>query len=331
MSKVFVTGADGFIGSHLVEALVASGHAVRALVLYNSFDSRGWLDTIDPKITAEIEVVASDVRDAFAMREAMKTCSSVCHLAALIAIPHSYDAPASYIETNIVGTLNILQAARDAGASVIQTSTSEVYGTAQYVPIDELHPLNAQSPYAATKVAADQLALSFHKTFELPVTVVRPFNTYGPRQSLRAVIPTIISQIASGRRTLKLGALNPTRDFNFVADTVAGFLKAMQCRPAVGQVVNVGSGFEISIGDTARLIANLMEREIEITEESNRLRPTTSEVERLCAANERARSIMDWAPQYAGIEGLKHGLRHTIDWFVQPENRRFYLRDGYVI
>lgn len=329
--RVFVTGADGFIGSHLVEHLVAAGWRVRALALYNAFDSRGWLDHVDPAVLRETEIVSGDVRDAGAMRRALRDCDAVMHLAALIGIPYSYHAPESYVETNVRGTLNVLEAARDAGARVIQTSTSEVYGTARCVPITEEHPLQAQSPYAATKIAADQLALSYHAAFGLPVTIVRPFNTYGPRQSTRAVIPTIVTQIAAGARSLRLGALHPTRDLNFVGDTVRAFAAALRCDAAVGQVVNVGSGFEISIGDLAALIAQEMGVAIEVTSDSARMRPAASEVERLLAGNDRARALLGWAPQAGGLAGLRIGLAETIAWFREPANLARYRAGAYTL
>jgi len=330
--RVFVTGADGFIGSHLVEHLVASGRRVRALALYNAFDTRGWLDHIDPKIAAEVEIVAGDVRDASFVRRTMQGCESVLHLAALIGIPYSYHAPESYVDTNVKGTLNILEAARDLGVGrVIQTSTSEVYGTARTAPITEEHPLNAQSPYAATKIAADQLALSYHASFGLPVVIVRPFNTYGPRQSTRAVIPTIITQIAGGAHRIRLGSIHPTRDLNFVGDTVRAFGAALDAEAAPGQVVNVGTGYEISVGDLAALIAADMGAEIEIETDAARVRPGPSEVERLLASNERAHRILGWTPARGGREGLRAGLAATIAWFREPANLARYRQGAYTL
>jgi len=265
VKKILVTGADGFIGSHLTETLVRQGCNVRAFVLYNSFNSWGWLDHCASDVKSKFEVFSGDVRDPHGVKEAMKGCDSVMHLAALIAIPYSYHSPDTYVDTNIKGTLNILQAAREHGVKrIVHTSTSEVYGTAQFVPITEEHPLQGQSPYSATKIAADQLAYSFFSSFGLPVVIVRPFNTYGPRQSARAVIPTIITQIANGQRQIKLGAISPTRDFNFIDDTVAGFIAAMNSDQGLGEVVNFGSNFEISIGETVRLIAEVMNTDIEI-------------------------------------------------------------------
>lgn len=323
--RILVTGSDGFIGSHLTEELVRRGHDVRAFVYYNSFNSWGWLEDSPPEIRDQLDVFAGDVRDPHGVREAMRGCSTVYHLAALIAIPYSYHSPDAYVDTNVRGTLNVVQAARDLGVErVVHTSTSEVYGTAQFVPITEEHPLQGQSPYSATKIGADQVALSFYRSFDTPVAVIRPFNTYGPRQSARAVIPTIISQIANGSRELSLGALTPTRDFNYVADTVRGFISVGTSPDAVGEVINVGSGFEISIGDTVRLIAERMGADVTIQTDEERLRPEKSEVERLCAANDRARKLTGWTPEYAGREGLARGLDETIAWFSQPENLHRY-------
>jgi NAD dependent epimerase/dehydratase len=328
--KILVTGADGFIGSHLTEALVRAGHDVRAFVLYNSFNSWGWLDRCDPQIKGRFEVFAGDIRDPHGVRTAMEGCDKVLHLAALIAIPYSYHSPDTYVDTNIKGTLNVLQAARQLNVSkVVHTSTSEVYGTARFVPITEEHPLQGQSPYSASKIGADQIALSFFSSFQTPVAVLRPFNTYGPRQSARAVIPTIITQIASGRRRIKLGAVHPTRDFSFVDDTVRGFIAALDSGETIGTVTNIGSGFEISIGDTAQCIAGLMGADIEIEGESQRLRPAASEVERLFASYEKAERLMRWAPAYGGREGFERGLRKTIDWFTQAGNLESYKIDQY--
>ena len=329
---ILITGADGFIGSHLTEALVRQGHKVRAFVLYNSFNSWGWLDQCNDDVKGQFEVFAGDVRDPHGIKEAMKGCDVVLHLAALIAIPYSYHSPDTYVDTNIKGTLNVLQAARELGVSrVIHTSTSEVYGTARFVPITEQHPLQGQSPYSATKIAADQLAYSFHASFGLPVVIARPFNTYGPRQSARAVIPTIITQIASGKRQIKLGAVSPTRDFNYVQDTVAGFIAAMNSEQGLGEVVNFGSNFEISIGDTAQLIAEAMNVEIEIITDEVRLRPADSEVERLWADNAKARQLFGWQPAYGGREGFKRGIKETAEWFEKSGNLSSYKADVYNI
>lgn len=325
MKKILVTGADGFIGSHLTESLTRLGYDVRAFVLYNSFGSWGWLDSCASDVKDKFEVFQGDVRDPNGVRAAMKGCDVVLHLAALIAIPYSYYSPDTYVDTNVKGTLNVLQAARDLGVSrVVHTSTSEVYGTARFVPISEDHPLQGQSPYSATKIAADQLAYSFFASFGLPVVTARPFNTYGPRQSARAVIPTIITQIASGQRKIKLGAVTPTRDFNYVADTVAGFIAAMQSDVGVGEVVNFGSNFEISVGDTVRLIAEVMEVDVEIESDEARLRPANSEVERLWADNDKARQLFGWSPAYGGREGFARGLKETIAWFAEPGNLATY-------
>lgn len=328
--KILITGAEGFIGSHLTEALVLAGYDVRAFVLYNSFGSWGWLDHCSPEVRGKFEVFAGDVRDPNGVRSAMKGCDAVLHLAALIAIPYSYHSPDTYVDTNIKGTLNIVQAARDFGVSrVVQTSTSEVYGTAQYVPITEDHPLQGQSPYSASKIGADQIALSFYTSFDTPVTVLRPFNTYGPRQSARAVIPTIITQIANGKRQIKLGSIHPTRDFNFVDDTVAGFMAALDSTRGLGEVVNVGSGFEVSIGETATAIADVMGVEIEIITDQQRLRPEKSEVERLWASNDKAKELFDWSPEYCGLNGFRKGLERTVEWFTVPQNLKSYKADIY--
>jgi len=330
MAKVLVTGADGFIGSHLTEALVRAGRDVRAFVLYNSFSSWGWLDHCAADVKGHFEVVAGDVRDPHGVKAAMKECEAVLHLAALIAIPYSYHSPDTYVDTNVRGTLNVVQAARELNLSrVVHTSTSEVYGTARFVPITEEHPLQGQSPYAATKIGADQIAMSFYTSFGTPIVTLRPFNTYGPRQSARAVIPTVITQIANGARRIKLGALHPTRDFNYVTDTVAGFLAALEADNVVGEVINLGSNFEISIGDAARLIGELMGVEIDIHSDAQRRRPDKSEVERLWASNTKASALLRWQPKYAGLDGFRGGLRNTIDWFTKPENLRGYKADLY--
>jgi NAD dependent epimerase/dehydratase len=328
--KVLVTGADGFIGSHLTEALTRLGYQVRAFVQYNSFNSWGWLDECDRDVAGQFEVFAGDIRDPNGVKESMLGCDAVLHLAALIAIPFSYHSPDTYVETNVKGTLNVLQAARSLGVQrLIHTSTSEVYGTARFVPITEEHPLQGQSPYSATKIAADQLAYSFYASFGLPVIIARPFNTYGPRQSARAVIPTIITQIANGMRQIKLGATSPTRDFNYVQDTVAGFIAALAAEGGLGEVVNFGSNFEISIGDTARAIAEVMKADIEIVADEARLRPVKSEVERLWADNAKARELFGWQPAYGSFDGFKRGLGETVEWFTQTRNLRGYKADVY--
>lgn len=329
--KILVTGADGFIGSHLTEALVREGHDVRAFVLYNSFNSWGWLDRCAEDVKNRFEVFSGDIRDPNGVRAAMKGCDIVLHLAALIAIPYSYHSPDTYVDTNIRGTLNIVQAARDLGvAKVVHTSTSEVYGTARFVPITEDHPLQGQSPYSATKIGADQIAMSFYNAFETPVAIIRPFNTYGPRQSARAVIPTVITQIASGKSKIKLGALHPTRDFNFVMDTVRGFIAIAESDNSVGEIINIGSNFEVSIGDTVGLIAEVMGITIEIETDQVRLRPEKSEVERLWADNTKAKQLLGWEPIYGGREGLKRGLAETVAWFVKSsEILKNYKADIY--
>ena len=332
MKKILVTGADGFIGSHLCETLVRAGHEVRAFVYYNSFGHWGWLDSSPPEVRDALDIFAGDVRDPHGVRTAMQDCDTVLHLAALIGIPYSYHSPDAYVDTNIRGTLNIVQAARDLGVDkVVHTSTSEVYGTAQFVPITEDHPLQGQSPYSATKIGADQIALSFHRSFETPVAVIRPFNTFGPRQSARAVIPTIITQIAAGHRQIKLGSLHPTRDFSYVADTVRGFVRVAESAASVGNVINIGSNFEISIGDTVDLIAQQMDVDIETVSDDQRTRPKDSEVERLWADNSLARELLDWTPKYGGKEGFGRALKETIDWFLKPENLSQYKHQRYNI
>ena len=308
------------------------GHDVRAFVLYNSFNSWGWLDTAPAEVRSSLDVFSGDIRDPHGVRQAMRGCDVVLHLAALIAIPYSYHSPDTYVETNVKGTLNVLQAARELGvAKVVHTSTSEVYGTARFVPITEDHPLQGQSPYSATKIAADQLALSFYTSFDTPVAVIRPFNTYGPRQSARAIIPTIITQLANGRRLVRLGATAPTRDFSYVDDTVRGFIAVAESPRSAGEVINVGSNFEISVGDTARLIAEVMQQDVEIETDSERLRPERSEVERLWADNSKAKSLLGWQPQYGGEDGFRRGLARTVEWFTRPENLRTYKSDLYNI
>lgn len=329
---ILVTGADGFIGSHLVETLVKKGKKVRAFVLYNSFNSWGWLDQCDSEVKGKFEIFAGDIRDPNGVRAAMKGCDEVLHLAALIAIPYSYHSPDTYIDTNVKGTLNILQAAKDLGVSrVIVTSTSEVYGTAKFVPITEDHPLQGQSPYSASKIGADQVAMSFYHSFQTPVTIIRPFNTYGPRQSARAIIPTIITQIANGAKKIKLGSIHPTRDFNYVSDTVGGFIKVLETPKSIGEVINVGSNFEVSVGETVRIIAEIMKSEVTIESEDARIRPAGSEVERLWASNQKAKNLLNWLPEFGGKDGFKMGLSKTIDWFTNSENLSRYKSDIYNI
>jgi NAD dependent epimerase/dehydratase len=330
--KILVTGADGFIGSHLTEQLVRNGYDVKAFVMYNSFNSWGWLDQSSHDVKSNMEVFAGDIRDPHGVKEAMRGCDTVLHLAALIAIPYSYHSPDTYVDTNIKGTLNIVQAARELNVDkVVHTSTSEVYGTARFVPITEEHPLQGQSPYSASKIGADQIAMSFYSSFQTPVAVIRPFNTYGPRQSARAVIPTVITQIQAGQKQIKLGAIHPTRDFNYVADTVQGFISVMETDRVIGEVINIGSNFEISIGDTVTMIADIMQADIEVITDSDRLRPVKSEVERLWADNTKAQTLMGWLPEYAGIEGLRRGLGKTIDWFTDVDNQKMYKAGMYNI
>lgn len=330
--KALVTGADGFIGSHLTESLVEEGYEVRALAMYNALGDRGWLEHLPDEVLVDVEVVLGDIRDPACVRELVSDREVVFHLAALIGIPYSYRAADSYLETNARGTLNILQGAKDASVGrVIHTSTSEVYGSAQTVPIREDHPLQGQSPYSASKIAADQLAHSFFASFGLPVVTVRPFNTYGPRQSARAVIPTIITQLASGEATLKLGSLHPTRDFTYVADTVRAFLAADRASGIEGEVINLGTGYEIAIGRLAEVISDLMGVDIDIRQEQARVRPEDSEVDRLVADNAKAEELMAWSPEAIGEEGLRQGLERTISWFTAGENLRRYRPGEYTV
>lgn len=329
MRTIAVTGSEGFIASHLVEALVRRGDRVRAMVQYNSFASLGWLDRVDAEVLDHVDVQLGNVRDRRSVDDLMAGADAVCHLAALIAIPYSYQAPESYLATNAGGTLHVLEAARELGTSrVIHTSTSEVYGTARTVPIAETHPLQAQSPYSASKIAADKLAESYHLSFELPVVTVRPFNTYGPRQSARAVIPTTISQIAAGKREILLGALDPTRDFNYVADTVDAFLAVLDADDrVVGNTYNAGSGTEISIGDVVSLIAEVMDREVEVKLDPQRVRPSGSEVMRLVCDSTALQQATSWKPQHS----LADGLARTAAWFCDPANLAAYRTDRYTI
>ena len=323
--KILVTGADGFIGSHLVEELVRTGCDVRPFVLYNSFNSWGWLDHSDPEIVKSLDVFSGDIRDPHGVKKAMEGCDIVMHLAALIAIPYSYHSPDTYVDTNVKGTLNIVQSARELGVEkVVHISTSEVYGTAKFVHITEDHPLQGQSPYSASKIGADQIAMSFYTSFNTPVSILRPFNTYGPRQSARAVIPTVITQIACGRKKIHLGALHPTRDFNYVSDTVRGFIAAAESEKSTGEVINIGSNYEISIHDTVRLISEIMKTSVDIETDQIRIRPDKSEVERLWADNTKAKKLLGWEPRYAGKEGLRRGLAETISWFTDQKNLTTY-------
>ena len=318
MKKILVTGAAGFIGSHLTEALVEHGHQVKAFVRYNSAQSIGWLAHLPMTVAKHFEIRFGDIRDFDSVRQAMTDCDTVFHLAALIDVPYSYLNPKSYLETNVLGTYNVLQAARETGvAKVIQLSSSEVYGTAQFIPIHEKHPLNAQSPYAASKIGADQLALSFYRSFNLPVAIARPFNTYGPRQSVRAIIPSIITQIASGVDSIKVGNLHTIRDFNYVADTVSGLIAIAESSQTVGDVFNIGSGFDISIADLLDTITDLMQTNVKIVHELSRIRPEKSEVQELLANNMKIKQFTAWQPQYQGLDGLLQGLEKTIAWFTE--------------
>ena len=326
MKKALITGADGFIGSHLTEALVEAGYDVRAFVYYNSFNSNGWLDTVSTEIKNKIEFFSGDIRDPNGVREAMKEVDIVFHLAALIAIPFSYHSPDSYIDTNVKGTLNIIQAARDNKVKrVLVTSTSEVYGTAQFVPITELHPKQPQSPYSASKIGADAIADSFYRSFDLPITIVRPFNTFGPRQSARAVIPTIISQLLSGAQEIKLGDITPTRDLLFVKDTVNGFLKIAECDKLIGHEVNIATHSEITVGKLAQSLINQINPSAKIVSDSIRLRPEKSEVFRLFGSNEKLKSFTDWKQNYS----LEDGLAETVEWFSKKKNLQQYKSDIY--
>lgn len=326
--KVLVTGADGFIGSHLVEALLKEGAKVRAFIFYNSFNSWGWLDTLSKEILKNVEVVAGDIRDPHGVRRAVQEVDAVFHLASLIAIPFSYHSPDAYVDTNVKGALNVLQACREYDVKrVLITSTSEVYGTAQYAPIDEKHPFQGQSPYSASKIGADRIAESFYRSFDLPVVIARPFNTYGPRQSARAVIPTIITQILNGAREIKLGSLYPTRDLNYVEDICRGMIALAKCDEAVGKEVNLGSGTEISVGDLAQTIIILTGAQVAVISDEERKRPDNSEVERLLCDNRMMRNLTGWAPAVT----LEDGLRRTIAWFSDPENLKRYKVDIYNI
>ncbi|SFL84229.1 NAD-dependent 4,6-dehydratase LegB [Salibacterium qingdaonense] len=331
--KILITGADGFIGSHLTETMIRAGYDVRAFVQYNSFNSWGWLDDSPEELQHSLDVFSGDIRDPHGVKEAVKECDAVLHLASLIAIPYSYHSPDTYVDTNIKGTLNVMQAAREQNVKkVVHTSTSEVYGTAQYVPIDENHPIQGQSPYAASKIGADQIALSFYRSFDLPVAVIRPFNTYGPRQSARAVIPTIITQLAAGKTDIKLGSIHPTRDFNYIDDTVTGFIHMMKHEASIGEVINIGSNYEVSIGDLVDYIVEVMDvSSLTIETEDQRIRPAKSEVERLWAANQKAKELIRWEPNYSGVEGLKRGLKQTADWFLQKQNLKNYRTERYNI
>jgi len=323
--NIFITGAEGFIGSHLSEKLVIKGHNVKCLSLYNSFNSWGWLDYIDHKVKKNIEIITGDIRDEYLIRSIIKNkIDIIINLAALIGIPYSYRATKSYIDTNVHGLLNILNSVKDYGVKkLIHTSTSEVYGTPESVPITEKHNISGQSPYAASKIAADQIALSYEKSFKVPVAILRPFNTFGPRQSARAIIPTIITQILKSKN-IKLGSLTPTRDFTYVDDTVDGFIKSIYSKKVVGEVINIGSGFEISISDLVKKIAKLMGKKIKIIQKEERKRPKSSEVQRLLASTHKAKKLINWKPKYSSGEGFNTGLKKTIKWFSNEDNLKLY-------
>ena len=328
--KVLVTGDGGFIVSHLVEKLVKKGYLVKTIVPYNTDNSWGWIDTLDKKIKKNIEVISGDICDQNLISKETKKINIIFHLAALISIPYSYKSPRSFLSTNVAGTLNMLEAARENNVELfVQTSTSEVYGSSQYIPIDEKHPLNAQSPYAATKIAADQLALSYFRTFDLPVLVLRPFNTFGPRQSLRAAIPTIITQIVDGKKNIKLGSLTPRRDFTYVSDTVDGYLSTIGNKKCLGETINLGTGYDFSIGNTLNSIQKILKRNVNVITQKERIRPKKSEVNRLISSNKKARKILKWKPKYIGSTGFKKGLEKTIEWFKNKENLSHYNIDIY--
>tara|TARA_Y100000022_G_scaffold197195_1_gene205303 strand:- start:2905 stop:3900 length:996 start_codon:yes stop_codon:yes gene_type:complete len=330
--KVLVTGADGFIGSHLVEKLVDEKYDVKAFVLYNPQNSLGWLENTPEKLKNNLDIVFGDIRDAHGVYQAVKGCDAVIHLAALISIPYSYVSPDSYVETNILGTMNILQATRSLGIKkVIHTSTSEVYGTAKIVPINEDHPLQPQSPYSASKISSDNLAMSFFNSFDTPVTIIRPFNTFGPRQSNRAIIPTIITQILNGETNIKLGSLHPTRDFNYISDTVNGFFNALKTNGIEGKTINIGSNFEVSILEIVNIIISIINKKVKIHTDIKRVRPKKSEVDRLIADNSLAKKILNWEPKFYGKDGLREGLAKTIEWFKDPENIKRYNHTKYNI
>jgi NAD dependent epimerase/dehydratase len=329
--KIFVTGAEGFIGSHLIESLVSKGFKVKALVLYNFRNTLGWIDTIDKKYLKRIEIIQGDIKDFNFLVKNTKDCETLFHLAALISIPYSYISPKSFIDTNIIGTYNVLEASRiNKLKNVIITSTSEVYGTAQFVPITENHSLNAQSPYAATKIAADQLALSYYRSFNLPVTIIRPFNTFGPRQSLKAIIPTIISQALSGK-VVKLGDLSPTRDFLYVKDTANAFISCLNNKNITGQVINIGNGFEVSIKNILDILKKDFNLKFKYVADKKRIRPKKSEVFRLLSSNKKANKLLKWKPKYNGLTGFKKALKKTIEWYAISENLKKFNENVYNI
>ncbi len=328
--KIFVTGASGFIGSHLVEKLVLKGHKVKALVPYNIDNSWGWIDTFNTKVKNKLVVVSGDITDQDLILKETRNCDIIFHLAALISIPYSYKSPRSYMSTNIIGTLNILEAGKiNKAKKIVITSTSEVYGSAKYIPIDENHPLNAQSPYAASKIAADQISLSYFKSFNLPVTVIRPFNTFGPRQSQRAAIPTIISQLLNKKKEIKLGNLKSSRDFTLVFDTVDGFIKTINNKKCIGKVINLGTGSHFTIKETLKIISKILKKEIKVTLDKKRIRPKKSEVDRLLSNNNKAKKLLNWKPKYSGRKGFYKALEITINWFKNPKNLKLYKTDIY--
>ena len=328
--KILVTGGGGFIGSHLVEALVKKGHKVKALVEYNTDNTWGWIDSFDPIIKKNVEVISGDIRDQNLVIKLVKNVDIIFHLAALISIPYSYISPRSYISTNIIGTLNLLEAIKASNVELfVQTSTSEVYGSSQYFPIDEKHPLNAQSPYAASKIGSDQLALSYNKSFNLPVTIIRPFNTFGPRQSLRAFIPTIITQIVSNKKIIKLGNLSSKRDFSYVSDTVKGFINCIENKRCLGKSINLGTGMAFSMQETLDIIIKEIGKKANIEIEKKRLRPKKSEVDHLLSSNILAKKLINWEPVFKNKNGFRKGLQKTIDWFSKSENIKLYKSDLY--
>ena len=328
--KILVTGGGGFIGSHLVETLIKDGHSVKTIVPYNPDNSWGWIDSFEPNIKKNLEIISGDICDQNLVSKLVKNVDVIFHLAALISIPYSYVSPRSYISTNIMGTLNLLEASRNSNVELfVQTSTSEVYGSSQYSPIDEQHPLNAQSPYAATKIAADQLALSYYRSFDLPVSIIRPFNTFGPRQSLRAFIPTIITQILSSKKKIKLGNLNPKRDFSYISDTVRGFTSCIGKKRCLGQAINLGTGVVFSMQETLNLITEYIGKDVICEIDKKRLRPKKSEVDHLLSANNFAKKIINWEPEFKNKSGFKRGLQQTIEWFSKPENIKLYKSDLY--
>ena len=328
--KILVTGGGGFIGSHLVETLIKDGYSVKTIVPYNPDNSWGWIDSFEPNIKKNLEIISGDICDQNLVSKLVKNVDVIFHLAALISIPYSYVSPRSYISTNIMGTLNLLEASRNSNVELfVQTSTSEVYGSSQYSPIDEQHPLNAQSPYAATKIAADQLALSYYRSFDLPVSIIRPFNTFGPRQSLRAFIPTIITQILSSKKKIKLGNLNPKRDFSYISDTVRGFTSCIGKKRCLGQAINLGTGVVFSMQETLNLITEYIGKDVICEIDKKRLRPKKSEVDHLLSANNFAKKIINWEPEFKNKSGFKRGLQQTIEWFSKPENIKLYKSDLY--